>query len=104
MNQVQTTLRGIYGNIPEPGDLIIFPRHAQLRVSKVIRITPKNSIVVSVYKETYDRRKYISGQGWRIVPTEEVSWKNYNKPELHNGEQYIYYVPEFLILNKQQKI
>lgn len=103
MSQIQTTLRDIYGNIPEPGDLILFPRHSQLRISKVIRITGKSSIVVSAYRIKRGRNH----QGmWGSIPDPkgQVSWQNHNEPKLHNGEQYIYYVPEFLILNKQQKI
>jgi hypothetical protein len=95
MNQVQTTLRDIRGNMPEPGDVIVFPRHSQLRLSKVIKITPKNSIIV---KDGVNPWKQIPD------PKGQVSWEHHNKPELHNGEQYIYYMPEFLILNKQQKI
>ena len=103
MNQIQTTLKDIYGNIPEPGDLILFPRHSQLRISKVIRITGKSSIVVSAYRIKWGKDRV---NPWTKIPDPkgQVSWENHNKPELHNGEQYIYYMSEFLILNKQQKI
>ena len=97
-------MNDIEGKNIEVGDLILLAKNGLLSKSYVLGKT-KKALIVSCKRLNF--KYYHSDTSLKKIEGEamgDIDWTSYRNLDKHNAKQYLYYLPDILILEKNAKI